>query len=111
VVDANNFPGTGAQRNHITNPFGVTSLTGIGGNTFNDLGGEWDLAFKADEGCLFTTRFQQLVEVNQLTNVLTPINNYAGRIEMRGIAAVPEPGTLIALGAGLLALARRRRRA
>jgi len=111
VVDANNLPSNGFQRNRINNPAGPgTTLTGIGGNTFNPGGGEFDLAWKADESRLFYTRLNQLGQVNPATNALTTVGNYGIPYEMRGIAAVPEPGTLIALGAGLAVLSRRRAR-
>lgn len=110
VMDSNN-PTGGFMRNTITSPFGTPVLTGYGLNMFAAI--DSDLAWKGDEGRLFLTQGSMLSEVNASSTVITPIGSYgvAGvPVNITGIAAVPEPASLFAVGIGLAALLRRRRK-
>lgn len=110
VMDSNN-PTGGFMRNTVTNPFGTPVISGYGSNMFAAL--DSDLAWKSDEGRLFLTQGSFLSEVNAASTVITPIGSFGNagtRVDITGITAVPEPGTIFAVGAGAAALLRRRRR-
>lgn len=112
VMDSNN-PTAGFMRNRVNNPFAGSTLTGFGSNMF--AAGDSDFAWKGDEGRLFLTQGGNLATVNNTSTAISFVGNYGvvnsdGSLgTITGIAAVPEPGTLAALGLGALALKRRRR--
>lgn len=110
VMDSNN-PTGGFMRNMVATPFGTPVLSGYGLNMF--AAGDSDFAWKSDEGRLFLTQGNMLSEVNASSTLITPIGMYGNagvQVEITGLAAVPEPATLISVGIGALALLRRKRK-
>ena len=110
-VDTNN-PTNGFMRNKIGSPFGANTLTGFGLNMFG--AGDADFAWKADEGKLFLDNGNQLAIVNAASTTITVVGPFGApgtTIAITGLAAdaVPEPASMLALGAGCALLARRRR--
>jgi hypothetical protein len=94
VLDSNN-PYNGWQRNLITNPFGVTTITPNGlQNPF--VATDPDAAWKADEGNLFLTRTTSLARIVGPNNIFG-VGPYGGGVSITGIAVgppIPEPASL-----------------
>lgn len=110
----------GWQRNELHNPFGSYTSNNFGANIYSFAGAniDYDHAWKADENKLFLTRLNSLAWVNSTGTAITGIGPYGinsdgTAIQIRGIAAVhavPEPTSMLALGAGLVVLLRLRKR-
>lgn len=89
---------------------GLATLVGLTGV----IDGNSDLAFDAITNTLYMNVIDKLYTVDMTTGASTFIglNNVSANIDgLAYKAPVPEPATMIALGAGIAALARRRRRA
>ncbi len=112
VLDTNN-PTGGFMRNKIFSPFGLNTTVGYGSNMFSAT--DSDLAWKGDEGRLFLTQGTSLSTVNSLSTSITSVGSYGivnsdGSLgTITGLAAVPEPGSLLATMLGAALLIRRRR--
>lgn len=112
VLDSNN-PYNLWQRNLITNPFGVTTITPNGlQNSF--LATDTDAAWKADEGNLFLTRTTSLARIVGPNNLFN-VGPYGGGVNITGIAVgprIPEPASIslvVAAAVGATALRPKRR--
>jgi len=116
VMDTNNPGLNGFMRNRFTNPFGASTIAGVGANMYNAV--DADFAYKTDEGRLFVTEQTTLGFVNDPTStVITTVGGYGANsngtaFRMLGLAAkpVPEPATLAGIGLGILGSLRRRKR-
>ena len=93
----------------IDDPFGSLSVTGISSPPGN--GAVLDPAISPLTGDIFTLDGVNLIRVDTGTDSFVSVGAFGFGTPIRGLAfsPIPEPGTALLLGAGLVALAVRRK--